>query len=353
MLELTINKATSLKQKPQGKLGFGKIFTDHMFVTEYADGAWKNARIEPYAPFSLDPSTSVLHYGQAVFEGLKAYKNEKGEIRVFRPRENFKRMNESCARLCIPAFDEEFALHAMAELIKVDADWIPTEPGTALYIRPSIIATDAALGVHAAKSYLFFIILSPVGAYYANGLAPVKLYVEERYVRASKGGTGHNKVIGNYAASLLAAENAEKLGCDQVMWLDAQEKRFVEEVGSMNIFFVIGGKVVTPALSGSILPGITRKSVIERLRAYGYTVEERAVSIDEVVSATENGALTEIFGTGTAAVISPVGSFLYRNKNYTVAGGAMGETARKIYNDLTGIQTGILPDPADWVYRIF
>jgi branched-chain amino acid aminotransferase len=319
---------------------------------EYASGRWQNPRIRPYAPFSLDPSSSVFHYGQAVFEGLKAFKNSKGEIRIFRPRENFLRMRESCERLCIPPVAVDDAMDALAELVRLDADWIPTSAGTALYIRPSVIAVDAALGVHAAKNYIFFIILSPVGAYYANGLAPVKLFVEERYVRAAKGGTGHNKVIGNYAASLLAAENAEKLGCDQVMWLDAKENRFVEEVGSMNIFFVINGRVVTPALSGSILPGITRKSVIELLKAQGIPVTERAIAIDEVVAACENGTLTEIFGTGTAAVISPVGSFLYRGKNYTVATGAMGGTARKIYDELTGIQTGERSDSYEWVFKL-
>ena len=351
-MELKIIEPKTKKAKPTGNLGFGKIFTDRMFVMEYANGACGNARIQPYEPFVLEPSSSVFHYGQAVFEGMKAYKNEKGEVRLFRPRDNFNRMNDSNDRICIPRIDVEFALEALKKLVLLEKDWIPTEPGTALYIRPSIIAVDRALGVHAAHNYIFFIILSPVGAYYAHGLEPVGLYVEQEYVRASKGGTGHHKVVGNYAASLKAGEKANALGYDQVMWLDAKEHKYVEEVGSMNIFFVLNGKAVTPELGGSILPGVTRRSVIELFKSKGITVEERLVSINEVVDGVISGKCTEIFGSGTAAVISPVGKICYNDTDYVVGGGKMGELSMLAYNELTGIQTGKIPDPFGWVMKI-
>ena len=335
-------------------LKFGKNFTDYMFVMEYHDGAWDyaDACIKPYEPFVLDPSTSVFHYGQAVFEGLKAYRNEAGEVRLFRPMENMKRMNESCWRLCMPQFDEKFVHDALVELVKKEKDWIPTAPGTSLYIRPFVIAVDKALGVHSAKNYIMSIILSPVGAYYAHGFDPVSLYVEENYKRACKGGTGHHKVAGNYAASILAADEAEKRGYDQTLWLDAAENKYMEEVGSMNIFFVINGVVVTPMLGGSILPGITRRSTIELLKKRGYQVEERLVSVDEVVKAADDGSLNEIFGTGTAAVVSPVGSFGYHGKKYTVGDGKLGKITKYVYDELTGIQTGRVKDDFGWVERI-
>lgn len=351
-MELTITKTTNPKVKPTGKLGFGKYFTDHMFIMEYTDGEWRNARIQPYQPFVLDPSTSVFHYGQAAFEGTKAYKNSLGEIRLFRPRDNFIRMNQSHDRLCIPPIDVDFCLDALKKLVLLDQDWIPTDEGTALYIRPTVIATDNALGVHAAKNYIYYIILSPVGAYYANGLAPIGLYVEEEYVRASKGGTGHHKVAVNYAASIKAGEKANQLGYDQVMWLDAKDRKFVEEVGSMNIFFVTNGVVQTPLLGGSILPGITRRSIIELLKHHNIKVEEVLVSIEDVVKNVTSGKLTEIFGTGTAAVISPVGHFSYKDKDYSVDGGKMGKIASMMYNELTNIQAGNLPDPLGWVVKI-
>lgn len=351
-MELKIIEAKNKKAKPAGALGFGKYFTDHMFVMEYGDGEWRNARIQPYEPFSLDPSTAVFHYAQAIFEGTKAYKNKEGEIRLFRPRENFLRLNNSADRVCIPPVDVDFVLDALSKLVLMEKDWIPSDEGTALYIRPSIIATDSALGVHAAHNYIFFIILSPVGAYYAHGLEPVGLYVEQEYVRASKGGTGHHKVAGNYAASLKAGEKAIQMGYDQVMWLDSKEHKYVEEVGSMNIFFVLGGKVVTPMLGGSILPGITRKSVIELLKSEGMEVEERLVPIKEVIDGIKNGTCTEIFGTGTAAVISPVGKVGYEGKDYIVGGGKMGEISRFTYDRVTGIQTGKIEDKFGWVTRI-
>lgn len=348
-MELKIIETAKKKQKPVATPKFGTCFTDYMFVMEYENGEWKNARIQPYGPFSLDPSTSVFHYGQEVFEGMKAFKNDKGEIRIFRPWENFKRMNNSCERVCIPKIDEKFVLSALEKLVMLEKDWIPTEKGTALYIRPAVIATDPALGVHAAHNYIFFIILCPVGAYYAHGLEPVKLFVEKEYVRACKGGTGHHKVGGNYAASILSGERAAQMGYDQVMWLDGKERKYVEEVGSMNIFFCIDGKVVTPELGGSILPGITRKSVIELLRSRGLSVEERVIAIDEIVAAAKSGALTEIFGTGTAAVISPVGQFMYDGTEYVVGGGKMGTIAKEVYDELTGIQTGKVEDKFGWV----
>lgn len=351
-MELKIIKTDAPKQKPAGALGFGKYFTDHMFVMEYADGVWQNARIQPYAPFTLDPSCSVFHYGQAVFEGTKAYKNAAGEIRLFRPRENFERMNRSSDRICIPPVDVDFVLDALEKLVLLDADWIPTDEGTALYVRPSVIATENALGVHAARNYIFFIILSPVGAYYAHGLEPVKLYVEEEYVRAARGGTGHHKVVGNYAASMKAGEKANTLGYDQVMWLDAKEHKNVEEVGSMNIFFVFEDGVKTPALLGSILPGITRKSVIELLASKGVKVEECEIAIQDVVDGAKNGKLKEVFGSGTAAVISPVGDFGYRGEDYVVGDGKMGKLSKEIYDELTGIQTGKVADTLGWVKRI-
>ena len=335
-------------------LKFGKNFTDHMFMMTYHDGAWdyENACIKPYEPFVLDPSTSVFHYGQAVFEGLKAYRNDAGEVRLFRSMENMYRMQESCSRVCIPQFDPDFVHTALVELVKLEKDWIPTAEGTSLYVRPFAIAVDKALGVHAAKNYIFAIILSPVGAYYAHGFDPVSLYVEEHYKRACKGGTGHHKVAVNYAASILASEKAAEHGYDQTLWLDASENKYMEEVGSMNIFFIIDGVVVTPMLGGTILPGITRRSAIELLKARGYKVEERKVSVSEVIDASENGKLDEIFGTGTAAVVSPVGSFGYLDKKYTVGDGKLGKITKYVYDELTGIQTGKKPDEFGWVERL-
>lgn len=348
-MELKIIKTENKKAKPQGALGFGKYFSDHMFIMEYADGEWKNARIQPYQELHLQPSASVLHYAQGIFEGAKAFKDKSGKIRLFRLNDNLDRMNDSAERLCMPKFDKKFVYEAIKQLILVDEDWIPTDEGTALYIRPTMIATEPALGVHASKTYLMYVIVGPVGAYYAHGLAPVKLLVEEHYVRAAKGGTGGNKVIGNYAASMKAGEEAQAKGYDQAMWLDAKYHRYVEEVGAMNIFFVIDGVVYTPALRGSILPGITRRSAIAILKSHGYKVRECNVDIRKVAAAAQSGALNEIFGTGTAAVISPVGAFGYKGRDYIVNGGNMGEISKMLYNELTGIQTGKIPDKNGWV----
>ena len=347
---MKIIKSTNLKQKPadESKLGFGKIFTDYMLTMRYKNGAWQQPQIEPYGPVAFDLATTVFHYAQGIFEGLKAFKNDKGEVRVFRPEENFKRMNRSAERMCIPQIDEKLALEGLFELLKVEKDWIPTLPGTALYIRPTIVATRVMLGVHASTEYLFFIILSPVGSYYAHGLEPTKLLVEDFYVRSAIGGTGEAKCLGNYAASMKAGEEAEKKGFDQVLWLDAKDKKYVEEVGSMNMFFVINGEVVTPALVGSILPGITRKSCLQVLRDKGYTVSERRISIDEVIEASKNGTLDEAFGTGTAAVISPVGLIRYKDEDYVINGGKMGEVTKMLYDTITGIQYGKLEDVYGW-----
>ncbi len=348
-MELKIIKTEHKRQKPTGKLGFGKYFTDHMFIMEYDGTQWVNARIQPYQPILLEPSASVLHYAQGVFEGAKAYRNKKGEVRMFRLNDNLDRMNDSAARLCMPTFDKKFVYDAIKQLVLLDEDWIPTDDGTALYIRPTMIATEPALGVHASKTYLMYVIIGPAGAYYANGLEPVKLLVEENYVRAAKGGTGGHKVIGNYAASMKAGEIAHQKGYDQAMWLDAKYHRYVEEVGAMNIFFVMDGIVYTPALRGSILPGITRRSVIALLKARGYKVRECNVDIRKVAEAAEKGTLTEVFGTGTAAVISPVGAFGYHGRDFVVNGGKMGEISKAVYDELTGIQTGRYPDKFGWV----
>ncbi len=350
-MKITLTKQR--KQKPDyKKLGFGKYFTDHMLVMTYADGKWNEPEIMPYDDFSLAPCTNVLHYGQGIFEGLKAYKTPEGKITMFRPYENMKRMNKSAERLCMPTFDADMMVEAISELIKVDEEWIPTAPGTALYIRPTMIANDRMLGVHAAHNYIFFVILSPVGSYYANGLAPTKIMIEEEYVRAPLGGTGECKCMGNYAASLLAGELANKQGYDQVLWLDGKERKYIEEVGAMNIFFVIDGVVITPALVGSILHGVTRKSTIDLLGSYGYTVEERRISVDEVVEAHANGTLNEVFGTGTAAVISPVGVLRYKGKDLIVNNNEMGEISRLAYDKLTSIQSGRIEDTFGWVYKV-
>ena len=313
-MEIKIVKTTTPKEKPAANaLGFGKYFTDHMFVMDYSvEKGWHDARIIPYGPFEFEPSCMVFHYGQSIFEGLKAYKGADGGVLLYRPYENMKRMNRSNDRLCIPQIDEDFAVDAIRQLVLLDKDWIPEGEGTSLYIRPFVFGTDNALGVHPSHTYKFIVILSPVGSYYAGGLSPVKIWVESEYVRAVRGGIGAAKTAGNYAASLKAQEVAEKKGYSQVLWLDGVEQKYVEEVGAMNIFFKIGGEVVTPVLNGSILGGITRDSVIEVLRGSGYKVTERKISIDEVHEAYKNGKLEEVFGTGTAAVISPVGELCYK-----------------------------------------
>ena len=353
-MEITIQKTTAPKQKPdQTKLGFGNYFTDHMFIMNYDEGdGWHDPRIVPYGPFALDPASMVLHYAQEIFEGLKAYRTAEGKIQLFRPEKNMARLNLSCDRLCIPKIDEEFAVKAIKTLVKLDEDWIPTAEGTSLYIRPYIFAVDPPVGVHSAKHLIFAVILSPVGAYYPNGIEPVKIFVEEKYVRAVVGGTGFTKAGANYAISLKGQEEAEKQGYVQTLWLDGVERKYVEEVGSMNVFFIIGNEVVTPALVGSILGGITRMSIIELLRSKGYTVSERQLAIDELVEAHKAGKLKEAFGTGTAAVISPIGELKYRDNIMKINDGKIGETSQMLYDTLTGIQWGRIPDAMGWIQTV-
>lgn len=353
-MNIKITKTTAPKEKPPvDQLGFGKYFTDHMFVMEYTNGkGWHDPEIVPYAPLVLDPSCMVLHYGQAIFEGLKAYKSKDGSINLFRPYNNMKRVNISNERLCIPPIDVDFAVKATEELVKLDADWIPSGENTSLYIRPFIIATEPHLGVKPSDTYKFIIILSPVGSYYKEGLNPVKIYVESSYVRAVKGGIGFAKTPGNYAASLKAQQEAKENGYSQVLWLDGVEKKYIEEVGTMNVFFKIGGEIITPELNGSILAGITRDASIEVLKSWGMKVTERRLSIEEVYSAHEKGELEEVFGTGTAAVISPVGELSWDGKNIVVNGGKIGEVSQKLFSTITGIQNGTIEDTYGFVKKI-
>lgn len=351
MLDIKITRTTEPKAKPAAgqKLGFGKIFTDHMFVMNYTEGkGWHDPRIEPFHNISLSPAAMVYHYGQEMFEGLKAYKGEDGKVYLFRPDMNAKRTNASNERLVIPQLPEEDFVQAVSAVVDVDRDWVPTEPGTSLYIRPFIIATDEFLGVAPSKTYLFMVILSPSGAYYESGLAPVGIWIEDEYVRAVRGGMGYAKTGGNYAASLIAQQKAHDAGYSQVLWLDGVERKYIEEVGAMNIFFKIAGKVVTPALNGSILPGITRNSTIALCKHWGYEVEERKISADELVEAQKNGTLEECWGTGTAAVISPVGKLRYVDEVMDINGGQIGELSQKLYDTITGIQTGKLNDEFGW-----
>jgi branched-chain amino acid aminotransferase len=352
--QIKINLTAEKKQKPAfDNLEFGKNFTDHMFIMDYTKGqGWHDPRIVPYQHLTLDPASMVFHYGQTVFEGLKAYLTKEGEVLLFRPDKNMERLNRSNARLCIPEIDEELALRALKQLIQVDRDWIPNVVGTSLYIRPFIIATEPYLGVAPSKRYQFMIILSPVGAYYKEGINPVKIAVESEYVRAAVGGTGDAKTAGNYAGSLKAQEVAEAGGYSQVLWLDGKEHRYIEEVGSMNIFFKINGEVVTPALNGSILQGVTRDSIIQLLKYWDIPVSEKKISIDEIYEAHKQGLLEEAFGTGTAAVISPIGELFWRDERLAINDGITGELSRKLYDTLTGIQLGTVEDPFGWSVKV-
>jgi len=353
-MKIDITLTTTPKARPdQNNLGFGNYFTDHMFIMNYSDGkGWYTPRIVPYAPLSLDPASMVFHYGQEVFEGLKAYRSDEGKVLLFRPDKNMARLNVSNERLCIPQIDEKFAIEAIKTLVNTDKSWIPTAPETSLYIRPFIIAVDPFVGVRASNEYLFIIILSPVGAYYKEGLSPIKIYVENEYVRAVRGGLGHTKAGANYAASLAAQNKAKKMNYSQVMWLDGIEQKYIEEVGTTNVFFKINGTYVTPALGGSILSGVTRMSVIELLKSWGCKVEERKLSIDELVAANENGTFEEAFATGTAAVVSPIGELRYGEKILNINNGKIGENTQKIYNELTSIQWGKKKGPDGWSVEI-
>ena len=350
-MDIKITKTTTPKAKPvPGQpLGFGKIFTDHMFVMNYTEGkGWHDARIVPYENLSLAPSAMVFHYGQEMFEGLKAYKGEDGSVYLFRPDMNAKRANNSNKRLVIPELPEEDFVEAVKAVVDVDRDWVPTDPGTSLYIRPFIIATDEFLGVAPSKTYLFIVILSPSGAYYESGLEPVGIWIEDEYVRAVKGGMGFTKTGGNYAASLIAQVKAHDDGYSQVLWLDGVERKYIEEVGAMNIMFKINGKVVTPMLNGSILPGVTRDSIIQVCKDWGYEVEERRISVDELVAAAKDGSLEEVWGTGTAAVVSPVNKLRYEDEVMHIGDGGIGELTQKLYDELTGIQWGKREDKRGW-----
>ncbi len=353
-MEIKIQKTTTPKQKPDWKnLGFGHIFTDHMFIMDYDEGqGWHDARIVPYQPLVLDPSALVFHYAQECFEGLKAYRCADGSVQLFRPDKNAERMQSTHDRLCIPQIPVADFVDAVKALVSVDKDWVPSEPDTSLYIRPFTIATEAVLGVKASAKYQFIIICSPSGAYYAEGLNPVKIYVEDEYVRATPGGTGYIKCGGNYAASIAAGEKAHKLGYSQVLWLDGVERKYVEEVGAMNIMFKMGGEIYTAATTGTVLPGITRMSCIELLKSWGYKVNEGKLAIDTVMDAGRNGTLEEVFGTGTAAVISPVGSLMYEQEVVTVNNFEIGGLTQKLYDTLTGIQYGKLEDTFGWTIKV-
>ena len=353
-MELTIKKTEQPKPKPdESKLGFGTLFTDHMFNLDYdRENGWHRPRIEPYGPIAMDPATMVLHYGQGVFEGLKAYRTDSGKIQLFRPKDNFKRMNRSCRLLCIPEFDEDMALDGLKQLLAVENDWVPHAPETSLYIRPTIFAADPFLGVRASYTYRFFIILSPVGAYYPEGFDPIKIWVTRDHVRAVRGGVGEAKTPGNYAASLYAGDRAHQEGYTQVLWLDGVEQNYVEEVGSMNIFFVIDDEIVTPKLNGSILPGITRNSVIQLAKLWNLKVAERPIRIDDVIDASRSGKLTEIFGSGTAAVISPVGELKYGDTVISVGDGKVGPVANRLYKAIMDIQYGKAEDPMGWIEAV-
>ncbi|HWS44117.1 MAG TPA: branched-chain amino acid aminotransferase [Pseudoflavonifractor sp.] len=354
MQEFSITRAEPLKPKPDPKtLVFGKTFTDHMFLMNYDEGkGWHSGRIVPYAPLPLEPSAMVFHYAQEVFEGMKAYRTPDGGVQLFRPIDNVRRLNTSCDRLCIPMLPEDAALEGIKALVALESDWVPGEPDTSLYIRPFVIATDAGLGVHASHSYLFCIICCPVGAYYKEGLNPVRIYVESEDVRAVRGGTGFTKCGGNYAASIRAGARAEDKGYAQVLWLDGVQRKYIEEVGSMNVMFKLDGKIVTPALTGSVLPGITRRSCLELLRDWGYAVEERLISVQELFDAAEAGALEEAWGTGTAAVVSPIGEMGWEDRTVQISGGAIGSLTQKLYSTLAGIQWGTEPDPYGWTVKV-
>ncbi len=353
-MDIRIEKTTAPKSRPdEQNLGFGRTFTDHMFLMKYTEGkGWHDAAVVPYAPFMLDPACMVYHYAQECFEGMKAYRTESGDVQLFRPDRNAARMASTHKRLCIPEIPQEDFVQAVKTLVSVDKDWVPSSPGTSLYIRPFTIATEPHLGVKPSDSYLFCVILSPSGAYYSSGFAPVKIYVENELTRSSVGGTGFIKCGGNYANSLYGQEKAHKLGYSQVLWLDSVHRRYVEEVGSMNCFFVVEDTIYTaPLTQGTVLPGITRESCIELLRGKGYTVKEEALAIDDILQYAKEGKLREIFGTGTAAVVSPVGEIRYKDDVIKLCE-EPGEITMMLYDTLTGIQYGRLPDTKGWICAV-
>ena len=353
--DIRIELREDKREKPQdmSKVKFGKTFSDHMFLMNYdSQKGWHDARIVPHAPIPMDPGAMVFHYAQEIFEGMKAYRTESGVIQFFRPFENIRRMARSGERVSMPAVDEDMFMEALKKLVEVEKEWVPSEEGTSLYIRPFMIATDVGLGVHASDSYLFCILTCPVGSYYPEGINPIKILIEDQDVRAVRGGTGYAKCGGNYAASIRASVKAGQKGYSQVLWLDGVERKYVEEVGAMNIMFKIDGKIYTPELNGSVLPGVTRMSSIELLRSWGYEVIEKLISVDEVVEAAKSGKLEEVWGTGTAAVVTPVGWLTYKDEAFEVQGGKIGEVTQKLYDGLTGIQWGKIEDTHDWIVKI-
>jgi branched-chain amino acid aminotransferase len=334
---------------PESELRFGRYFTDHMFLLDWEEGAgWKNARIVPYGPLSLSPAAAGIHYGQSMFDGLKAFRGDDGKLRVFRLDRHCARMSEGAARLCMPAIDPGLMREAVLEFVRIERDWIPSSPGTSLYLRPALFATEPFLGVRPATQYLFFLIASPVGAYYAEGLGPVKIRIEDSFVRAPPGGLGAVKASANYIASQLAAEEAKHAGFSQVLWTDAVEHAALEEVGTMNLFVRIGDEFATPSLSGTILGGVTRDSVITLLRRWGLALNERRILVEELLRAQRTGALKEVFGTGTAAVISPVGELGWKDQRFTVGDGRPGEISQRLFKAITDIQYGRAQDPDGW-----
>ena len=354
MQEIKVTLTTDPNPKPDpSRLVFGHTFTDHMFLMNYnTEQGWHDARIVPYGPLTLSPSCMVFHYAQEVFEGLKAYRTPDGGVQLFRPEQNARRMNRSCERLCIPEIPEELFLEALLQLVRLEKDWVPSAPGTSLYLRPFVFATDPNLGVHASHTYLFAIICSPVGSYYPEGINPVKIYVENDDVRAVRGGTGYTKCGGNYAASIRAGERAEQQGYSQVLWLDGVHRKYIEEVGAMNVMFQVNGEVITPELTGSVLPGITRMSCLELLRSWGLPVAERLITAEELFEAASSGALEEAWGTGTAAVVSPIGELAWNGQSCVINGGKIGTLTQKLYDTLTGIQWGTLPDSMGWTVKV-
>ena len=353
-MEIRIEKTKNPQtMPPENELGFGKVFTDHMLLVDWTEGkGWYDARIVPFGRIDLHPASTVLHYGAEIFEGLKVYRRADGGIQMFRPQENVKRMNNSAERMSLPQMDEKDMLELMTTFVKLEEKWVPKSFGTSLYLRPFLFGNDEALGVHAVKNATFMIIASPSGSYYKEGINPVGIMIENEDVRTVRGGTGYAKCGGNYAASTRAGERAAKKGYSQVLWLDGVERKYVEEVGAMNVMFKINGEIITPMLTGSILPGITRKSCIEVLRGQGYTVTERLLSIDELIAALEQNTLEEAWGCGTAAVVSPIGKLAFGEREYVIGGGKIGDVTQKLYDTLTGIQWGKTPDEYGWVYKL-
>lgn len=354
-MEIKITRTASPRPKPEDptKLGFGTVFTDHMFTMDYdAERSWHDAEIVPLADIRIHPGTAVFHYGAEVFEGLKAYRTDSGAVQLFRPADNMQRMRDSAERIQLPDFDADFLLRAILKLVELDQDWVPDVPNASLYIRPFEFCTDIDLGLHAISHARMMVILSPVGSYLSGGLKPVDILIEDTDVRAVRGGTGYAKCGGNYAAANRAAAKAERKGFQQVLWLDGVHRQYIEEVGGMNVMFKMGGRIVTPALTGSVLPGITRRSCIQLLRDKGYEVEERLVSVEEVMSALEKGEMEEAWGCGTAAVISPIGSFAYQGRQLTVNSRQIGPCAQDLYDTLTGIQWGRRADSYGWTVKV-